>query len=329
MSAVVCAIAALRPGHIVVMLRTGVWGLSTVLVMGLALACGLTEDDDPRLAGDGGGPAAGGSGGKGSNAAGAAPISQAEWEARTAIRFDHEAEATGCGGPVDASYGLEPPVSCLDANAVASDGTPIARCDVEPYCVRHADCTAGDRGRCRGEVSGSCEYDVGKRCTSDAECTDLPNGLCVTSDPYAGVTTCDPTGACEFHPKDVRSCKYPVEACAQDSDCTSLVRGTCVKRLSWTKCYYDDCATDSDCGADAMCGCSRWSANLTCATAGCDTDQDCGTGQRCSTDISCCGELKGRFCTTERDTCEEAPGSCTYQDGVWQVDPTDCGRCGE
>jgi hypothetical protein len=132
--------------------------------------------------------------------------------------------------------------------------------------------------------------------------------------------TCNPIG-----PGDACSPEN-AGACVLDSDCTGRERGTCLD--DWDQgcfCSYA-CNTDADCRTNELCLCPagirlgedeelhlNWQNE--CVPAACRTATDCG-GKGCVMSPSCCGDVEGFYCKTERDECNSDAdcdhSHCTY-----------------
>lgn len=113
-------------------------------------------------------------------------------------------------------------------------------------------------------------------CTTDSECTEHPNGACITGvNEEANDTYC--------------GCVY---SCASDADCDSgqfcAPAGLGSPSITWSTCAPADCSSDADC-ASGECGLSVWNdgcfdnVNLLCRTEadGCRVDGDCASTEQC------------------------------------------------
>ena len=101
--------------------------------------------------------------------------------------------------------------------------------------------------------------------------------------------------------------------CLVDADCSERGRGTCVD--DWNRgcfCSYA-CNTDADCNKDELCLCPsgyavgadeerHFAFQNECVPATCRTSADCN-GKGCVASRSCCEEVQGFFCQTDRDEC--------------------------
>lgn len=112
-------------------------------------------------------------------------------------------------------------------------------------------------------------------CTADADCTDRPNGACIT-----GVMIDAPDSYC--------GCVY---SCASDADCNTgefcAPAGLGSPDVTWSQCQPADCTTDADC-ASGDCGLSVWhdgcsyDVDLSCRSPDdCRSDADCGPQEQC------------------------------------------------
>lgn len=127
------------------------------------------------------------------------------------------------------------------------------------------------RGECpstlpRAEGVGAVE----SGCTSDADCTERPEGWCYRADPnpsYCGA----PSG------RHVGQCQY---GCVRDENCASGTICTCFELTG--QCVPSGCATDADCNG-FLCASRSTYGPFTCQTASdeCMTDADC-PGGRCN-----------------------------------------------
>lgn len=185
---------------------------------------------------------------------------------------------TGCFGDSDKSTDTESTDACngtVLANGlgepsgyVACEGGGVDKVDAAACSLEDWDYAACD---------GSEEV---QDCSSDADCTDGPNGTCVS-----GVTNNKPwdTGVA----KSYCGCEYP-------------------------------CETDDDCGTGQVCACSDLDDGLdihTCIDADCTTGDDCEGSEQCglSTFYTGCEWELQTSCRTDADECE-ADADCTTGD---------------
>jgi hypothetical protein len=111
-------------------------------------------------------------------------------------------------------------------------------------------------------------------CTSDADCTEHPEGWCYRADPNPSVCGA-PSG------RFVGRCDY---GCVRDEDCAP---GTiCMCGASTGECVPSDCITDADCSG-LLCASSN--SGFACQTASdeCMVSADCPAGYYCSASRKC------------------------------------------
>lgn len=199
------------------------------------------------------------------------------------LRLTLLAALTGC------PPGEKEPARCPDGESILlEDGGPsgFERCPdgaVNRVSAETFDPTI-DVDACRGDEES-------RSCTTDDECTDRPNGRCISDVGFDYYTYGDIT---------ICGCAY---ACATDADCDE---GTA-------------CAPPEVTGL-------RWA---TCIAASCATEDDCETGE-CgySAHDDGCGVVHGLDCRTEEDACH-ADAECGGYDTCWPgyggEEPWQCG----
>lgn len=297
---------------------------SAVLVL---IACAQT-DEVPSAAAQGGAAGVGGG-------IGMPPLSDAEWLALSGPQPGvHDVQDAACGGqPIAQEYRVLPSVACVARRDESGVLTSTRDCAVTEYCTTAADCSAQPRGVCIGDPSGSCEYadlEQGAACESDADCTVFPGGTCVPRIEGGG-TLCYPTGECLTTP--MQSCSYAAlrQPCTSDADCSAAPAGSCQRTISSTECVYNECAAASDCGPGARCECFGVQQ---CIPADCFSDTDCGAGYRCEPSLALqCGNLNppaGYHCHALSDDCQSDTdcdnASCVFDPAVshWVCRDTFC-----
>jgi hypothetical protein len=171
------------------------------------------------------------------------------------------AASAGCEGSADDGE-TGPGVDCVDP-------TPL----VEGQDTGYQRCASGALHRLAANTCGNklprdgvtCPADVGG-CTSDAECTDAPNGMC-----HQGGFD----GGC--------SCSY---GCTTDSECGDGQICVCGEFIG--HCAEATCKTDSDCDGGL---CTTWVTEpgcggiaFACSTTAdeCGGDGDCPQGEQCT-----------------------------------------------
>jgi hypothetical protein len=132
-------------------------------------------------------------------------------------------------------------------------------------CRTHAECTAGDNGRCvgNGHDGWRCTYDD---CFSDADCPGFDGGR-------AGVCACK-----NGFRSDNNVCLYAGN-CRTDADCgggyCSPTLGQCGRYGTFVGYYChtsaDECTDDADCAAtpNAYCAWSELKGHWACSTSYC------------------------------------------------------------
>jgi hypothetical protein len=192
--------------------------VALIAALGSVACTGEKSSGEDSTTSTGGGVGGEGSGGEGSGGEGSG------------------GEGSGGEGSGGEGSSCESPEAILDSAGAATgyvrcaDGA-INRTSAEPAP------TELDLPRCEGtEDSRACE--------TDADCTDGPNGACLTF-----TYDFDPTTSC--------GCVYP---CGTDADCRSgeicLAPGI-VTGNEWATCVRADCTTDADCATDE-CGISTY-----------------------------------------------------------------------
>jgi hypothetical protein len=251
-------------------------------------------------------------------------ITEEEWRRRTApIEGEHEIiQHAGYGCPpqrIAQEFRVLPAVGCYPRAGAAT----VYDCDVGPFCLRHADCTAQPFGRCRGSNYAECVYPMANTtCSTALDCTAVPNGFCDAVPPTG--TLCYPTGRCETsQPR----CRYPAEDCTSDADCTTVAGGTCQKLIVLVRCGYQDCMVDADCGQGMRCPCATYGNGSVCVPADCHSDSDCGDGQTCRLELGCNRRVIAHHCSTALDTCRTnedcGVNYCVFK-GSWQCEAKLC-----
>ena len=289
----------------------------------------------------GGGPATGGSasGGAGASTSGAGgtptgtTMTQEEWEAATAPRSGpHEIwTRDDCGVPhagsdstrVGQEYRIVPGFAQSTPPDFDLYTNPVFLIDVSPStCTTAADCTEQPNGLCMGGIAEPyCRYSdppPREACDEDADCTAKPDGACEAPFGLEQYTICYPTGECQ---SPAGSCVYGTHPrCASHADCTEGAGGECIFPVT-AGCNYDSCTGDADCEGGLRCGCGR------CVEAHCASDEACGEGETCDLSPPFCRGDYEFFCTTPGDECSPGEPLCIYQEqpseGRWR--PT--GRC--
>ena len=263
------------------------------------LACAQTSGTAPDASAGSGGVAGG---------AGTAALSEAEWRALTGPQpGEHDVYGAACADePISQDYRIVPPVACIERRDNGRS-TLIRDCSVADYCTTAADCTAQPRGVCTGSAYDACEYadvEEGAPCTRDSECNAMPDGAC-TPRIEGGGQLCYPTGECLITP--MQGCTYPAlnQPCSMDADCGAAPGGSCRRTISFTQCAYNECDTSSDCGSAARCECF---GVRQCIPASCFADSDCDEGYRCEATLALvCGNLQspvGYQCHAANDECQ-------------------------
>jgi hypothetical protein len=302
------------------------------------LACAPGEARDDGAAGGGGLGGGGGESTLGAARAGAAgtgedtvasgaALSEAEWQRLTGPQPGvHEVYDQACEGErIAQEYRIVPSVECAWRRDEGGMLAPafILDCEVGDYCSSAADCTEQPGGVCRGNASSRCEYpgiDLSAACERDADCNAAPGGLCAGNVSGAALL-CFPTGECRTSADAV--CAYPSlsQPCERDADCTAAPGGACRLELSFSECAYNECDDADDCGPAARCECL---GVRRCVPANCFADSDCAAGYPCAPTLALqCGNLNptaGYYCHGASDECQSdsdcAGLSCVFDAAV-------------
>jgi hypothetical protein len=249
------------------------------------------------------------SGGGVAGAAGAAALSDAEWRELTGPRPGvHEVYSSACAEqPIGQDYRVIPPLECIERRDEEGRSTLIRDCAIADYCTTAADCTAQPRGVCTGSMNDACVYpsvEQGAPCARDTDCNALSAGAC-TPRIEGGGQLCYPTGECSVTP--MQGCTYPalLQPCVRDEDCTAAPGGSCQRTISFARCAYNECDVGSDCGPAARCECF---GVRQCIPASCFADSECEAGHRCEPTLALvCGNLNapvGYHCHSAADECQ-------------------------
>lgn len=175
---------------------------------------------------------------------------------------------SACGGSSEGGGGGSSSFPCDDPSPVTVDGTDTGyvSCGGEfthrasivecPSIVPRADFTCPDDG------TGT------STCSTDADCTDQPNGYCVGSS--FGAPGC--------------SCAY---GCRSDSDCSD--GSVCMCGNPVGRCVAAQCTSDADCSGDLLCttyvtepGCGGTAFACQSAKDECAADSDCQSNEQCT-----------------------------------------------
>jgi len=280
--------------------------------------------------GSGGTEAIGDSGGTTAEGGGAL-LSQEEWQSLTApISGPHEIWTyDSCDPPhagsdsarVEERYSVIPSVG-MTAPDFDPETNAVYFAVLMDYCTTAADCTDEPDGVCEGFIGDAyCEYSEPlppDLCWVDEECTRRAEGSCVLPvGPYA-FTVCYPTGVCA---EPTGKCVYAGDTpCTGDADCSEAADGRCVFPVD-TRCDYNSCFDDGDCDEGTRCGCGD------CLLAECDSNEDCGDGETCELSPTMCHTSRGFYCTTPEDECEVGDPVCDYRpygDGGYWSASGDC-----
>jgi len=258
-----------------------------------------------------GGEAAVGSGGEAAVGSGGTMTAEA-WAAATAPRSGpHEVFTYDtCDDPhagttsvrVGPEYSIVPPLTYI----LPAELDPAVQISLLPYCTTSADCTEQPEGVCQGSIGDAfCHYaepPPREACAEDAACTSKPNGKCVAPFDLKEFELCYPSGVCE---DPGGTCEYE-PPCTSDADCTAGAEGKCILPVQ-TFCRYDTCSEDADCTDGLRCGCGR------CVEADCAADDDCPDGETCEIGPPFCLGDHSFHCSTPNDECTAGEADCRYQ----------------
>jgi hypothetical protein len=274
-------------------------------------------------AGSGGVASAGNGGSGGTSGAGGRPSSgtmtQEEWEALTApqsgpheiwTRDTCEVPHVGSNSTrVGQEYSIVPSLSQTTPPDFDLYTNPVFLIDARPAsCTTAAECTEEPNGLCMGAIAEPyCRYSEPpprEACDEAADCTAQQNGACEAPHGLEEYTICYPTGECHT---PAGSCGYGTHPrCTSDADCTAGEGGKCIFPVT-AGCNYDHCSEDGDCEGNLRCGCGR------CLEAACASDDDCAEGETCEMSPPWCRGDYSFHCSTPSDTCTAGEPGCIYQ----------------
>jgi hypothetical protein len=142
---------------------------------------------------------------------------------------------------------------------------------------------------CQGDAARPC-------CTSDAACSQQPNGMCVPSlYGYCGGPPVLPGNTCRY------------DECVADADCTAMPNGVCAVGYP-RSCLYGPCRVNADCARAAGGTCVIAVVGGTCAHPAvfcryandpCRQDSDCTGGMGLPRICVPKSDLQGTMCTEQ------------------------------
>jgi hypothetical protein len=217
-----------------------------------------------------------GAGGRESAVAGAGALGGAGASGATGKAGAAGVDAAGAAG-VDAAgaAGVDGAGAAGGAGLAGASGAP-GRCENDQERVEGSGYMACDNGLVHRPAPGACRAYVPSQetvpsstvpdqdsCTSDADCTERPLGMC-----RFGLSNA-------YTPLEPNRCGY---ACIVDADCPG---GICVCGETHGECRGASCTLDADCGPGLLCAeaeeiCSnRISFSCQVPSSACQTDRDC------------------------------------------------------
>lgn len=248
-------------------------------------------------------------------------IEPQQWQASRALQRTAHAivvQGTSCldflPAPPDAA--IVPTEQCQ-----LREAGDVVVCDATVRCTSDADCTVMPNGKCVGIVGApSCvvERTTDELCASDSDCDSAPDGRCAPK-LNSSVDYCYPTGDCYVGTQAI--CSYAERPCDNNASCGGDT-AACAATIRAVTCAYFECLQDEECPAGERCTCQG------CVPAACTSAADCGDGQMCVLAEACFGQEREFRCTTPDDECvawaDCAHGRCVPDSKGWRCTDEPC-----